>query len=316
VVLSGYEKCLSIPIGSSDDGELTNYQIKLTLVKGSGSNSGSTIYLENENLNWPYDVRFSTNEDGSALIDFWREEYDETDGTWYVEVPTIAASGTTYIYLHVGDADATDASDASATFYDYDGFEYSDALTNHGWSDGGTDTPDIVTSTDYAYGGSRSAKSAGERRWKYRSFSAIGTKTFYIRFYDPGGNTLSVINCDDGTYNITVGVQDGYATYYRYRIGSSWYTATVTRSVGWHSIEIVILSTGAKLYVDDVYQAINTNLTSVSTFWFGSLWDANKSDCIYWDNYIILNTVADEPEISAASWVGYTLFGGTWGMIS
>lgn len=129
MTLSGYKKCIRISIDSSDDGQLTNYQIKLTLVKGSGANSGSTIYLENENLNWPYDVRFSTDESGAALIDHWREEYDAIDGTWWVEVPTIPASGGTTIYLHVGDADASDASDYSGTMSseDLSGYTATDA---------------------------------------------------------------------------------------------------------------------------------------------------------------------------------------------
>lgn len=72
---------MPISIPSSVDGELTNYQLQITIVKGSGSNSGSAIYLDDDAKNWPDDIRF-TSSDGTTLIDFWREESDATD--WYL----------------------------------------------------------------------------------------------------------------------------------------------------------------------------------------------------------------------------------------
>lgn len=120
--LFGYTNKIKIPIGSSDDGELTNHQIKFTLVKGSGTNTTTTTYLDNLCLNWPDDIRF-TGPDGTTLIDFWREEYDATDGTWWVEVPTIPASGGTAIYLYYGNSSASDLSNGTNTFSFFDDFE-------------------------------------------------------------------------------------------------------------------------------------------------------------------------------------------------
>lgn len=134
MVLTGYKKTLSIYIGSSSDGELTNYQIKLTLVRGSGTNSGNIIYLNNESLNWPNDFRFSTDKNGNNLIDFWREEYDATDGTWWVKVPTIPASGGTTIYLHVGNINAIDDSDIAAMAKSGAGHQFDGKLDTSFWS--------------------------------------------------------------------------------------------------------------------------------------------------------------------------------------
>jgi hypothetical protein len=80
------------------------------------------LYAENKCLNWPYDVRFTT-ADGTPL-DFWREESDDTDGTWWVKIPSISNyPDDTTIYINVGDADATDASDGDATFLFFDHFD-------------------------------------------------------------------------------------------------------------------------------------------------------------------------------------------------
>jgi len=121
--LSGYSHRILIPINHSDDGELTSFQVRIAILEGIGSNSAGSIYLNDWALNWPYDIRF-TSSDGSTLIDFWRQEYDATDGTWIVEVPTIADSGTTDIYLYWGKAADTDASSAANTAKDGAGYVF------------------------------------------------------------------------------------------------------------------------------------------------------------------------------------------------
>lgn len=112
---------VEIPVTYSSDGAQTNYQMKLTIVKGTGSNSAGTIYLNNHAANWPYDIQFK-NVDGDVL-DYWREEYDATDMTVWVECDSIAASGNTTFYLYYGDSGASDASDGDDTFIIFDHFD-------------------------------------------------------------------------------------------------------------------------------------------------------------------------------------------------
>jgi hypothetical protein len=113
--LSGYAACKSAVVTHTNDGSQTNYQMKLTIVKGDGVDAAGTTYLDNKALNWPYDIRF-TKADGTTLLDFWREESDATDGTWWIEVDSIPDPDNATIYLHVGDADAIDASNGANTF--------------------------------------------------------------------------------------------------------------------------------------------------------------------------------------------------------
>jgi len=124
--LSGYAYRARIPINHTDDGAQTNYQMMVALIKGAGANAAGHIHLNDHALDWPEDVRF-TKADGTTPLDFWREESDATDGTWWVEVDSIAAHpDTTDIYVYYGKATDTDASDGVATFLFFDDFPGAD----------------------------------------------------------------------------------------------------------------------------------------------------------------------------------------------
>jgi len=120
--MDGYKLAAEINIGSSADGELENYQIELQIFRGTGTNHDNVIYLRSKADNWPYDIRF-TSSDRETLLDFWREEYDEDGGIWWVEVPLIPASGGVKIYCFCGNPGGTDVSNGDATFRFGDDFE-------------------------------------------------------------------------------------------------------------------------------------------------------------------------------------------------
>lgn len=119
--LAGYDVCKSFIAVHSPDGSQTNYQMKLTIIRGAGVSSAGTLYLDNKSTNWPNDIRF-TKVDGVTLLDFWREESDATDGTWWIEVDSIPDPDDFTGYVHIGDADAADASNGDNTFLFHDHF--------------------------------------------------------------------------------------------------------------------------------------------------------------------------------------------------
>jgi N-acetylneuraminic acid mutarotase len=158
--LSGYSNRIKIPINASSDGALSNFQVRLNIVASTGTNVAGTIYLQNLSLEWPYDIRF-TSSDGSTLIDYWRLESDATDGTWIVEVPSIAAEGTTDIYLYYGKADDTDASNIYNTcITPSDDFRYSNWTTkgNMPWTVA-DHTAEVYNGKFYVIGGYNSGSS-------------------------------------------------------------------------------------------------------------------------------------------------------------
>jgi hypothetical protein len=120
--LSGYAYRAKIPCTATTAGAQTNYAKTLAVINGSGSNSAGTIYLNNHALNWPNDVRF-TKSDGTTLLDHYREEYDSTDGTWWIELDSIASSGDTDFYIYYGKSSDSDGSNGDNTFILFDDFE-------------------------------------------------------------------------------------------------------------------------------------------------------------------------------------------------
>lgn len=118
-----FANCIKIPIQASPDGALTDFQVRLSVVKGIGTNEAGTVYLQNGSLNWPYDINFFC-ADRLTPINFWRQEYDSTDGTWIIQIPSVASSGNTDIYLYYGNANQSDLSNVANTAKDGAGYEF------------------------------------------------------------------------------------------------------------------------------------------------------------------------------------------------
>lgn len=179
--LSGYQYRKQITITGTADGAQTNYQLVLTIVQGTGTDSGGTVYLKSRALDWPEDIRF-TKSDGTTLLDFWREESDATDGTWWIEFDSIPISpNTATFYLYYGKASDTDASNIANTFIVGDDFERG----NDGDEIGGswTESEGIVEiSTSQKFGGTRSMKLEGGAARPAGSCSVTPRNNIAIRF--------------------------------------------------------------------------------------------------------------------------------------
>lgn len=100
---SGYR--IPITITGSTDGELTDYQITVTLEYDSNMQTDFS------------DIRFRDT-DASTPLSFWEEyHFSSGIGKYWVKVPTIAATtDTTTIYAYFGDTEAAGGSSSSDTF--------------------------------------------------------------------------------------------------------------------------------------------------------------------------------------------------------
>jgi predicted GH43/DUF377 family glycosyl hydrolase len=138
---NGYNWKAPVVLTPSDDGALTDHRATLTIVKSTGSNAENIAYLQDDALNWPYDIRFTSDADGLVDLNFWRKESDATDGTWIILIPTVAASGNTTIYMWYGKADDTDASNGLSTCKKYENWDRNNTTPilqpGGGWDSGG-----------------------------------------------------------------------------------------------------------------------------------------------------------------------------------
>lgn len=112
-------------IAGSVDGALTNYQVRVTAHKGSGTDSGEDVYLGSSVKDDLSDVRFYAS-DGVTALDYWRDESTLVSGTscvFWVEVPSIPASPSTVdVRIYYEDAALGDGGDIAATMLGGDDF--------------------------------------------------------------------------------------------------------------------------------------------------------------------------------------------------
>ncbi|TXT55664.1 MAG: hypothetical protein BAJATHORv1_30044 [Candidatus Thorarchaeota archaeon] len=124
-------------------GSGTNYQIAFDLQYGSGTDSGSTVYLDELCKSDFADIRF-TDDDGITLLDYWIEESTSGDyATVWVEMnDTLDVDQS--IYLYYGNPTAESISDGEATFLFFDDFNADLDLNKWNMTSG-----DISTSNGY-----------------------------------------------------------------------------------------------------------------------------------------------------------------------
>jgi len=105
--------------GSSGAG--ANYQIKILVHYGSGSDSGEDVYLNDKCETDFGDVRFTDN-DGNTELDYWIETKVDSDvATIWVEVTDDLDDNQT-IYIYYGKSAETTTSDGDNTFLFFDHF--------------------------------------------------------------------------------------------------------------------------------------------------------------------------------------------------
>ncbi|PIT87296.1 MAG: hypothetical protein COU31_03730, partial [Candidatus Magasanikbacteria bacterium CG10_big_fil_rev_8_21_14_0_10_40_10] len=116
-----WSKRRAISIVNNVASELTDFQVFVT-----------TTYDSDMQADFD-DLRFTAS-DGETLLDYWLEsKTDSVTSTLWVEVPTLAASASTNIYMYYGNAEATSVSSIDDTFLFGDDFD-DDSLDTSIWT--------------------------------------------------------------------------------------------------------------------------------------------------------------------------------------
>ncbi len=135
--LTGWSYRKQITIAGSSAGAQTNYPMKLTINRSTGSDSGATVYLGTKCASDYKDIRF-TKSDGTTLLDYWIESSTSSTAAVWVEFDSIPASpGTANFDLYYGNSGATSASNIQNTFTFADDFE-GGTLDAARWTTGGS----------------------------------------------------------------------------------------------------------------------------------------------------------------------------------
>ncbi|MCX6821903.1 MAG: DUF2341 domain-containing protein, partial [Candidatus Aenigmarchaeota archaeon] len=118
--LSGwsYRKSHNITNATGAD---TNYQINITVINGTGTDSGNTVYINDKTRSDFGDIRF-INSTGS-LLDYWIENITNgVNATFWVEIDGNLTSTNQTIYIYYGNSSATNISNGTNTFNLFDDF--------------------------------------------------------------------------------------------------------------------------------------------------------------------------------------------------
>jgi hypothetical protein len=134
--LSGWQYRKSHVINPSS-GAGAGYQIMITVHYGSGTDSGSDVYL-NGKCNADFsDIRF-TDSSGSTLLSYWIESYTPSDSAvvWVKLIDDISSNPAT-IYIYYGNPNATSQSNGDYVFPFFDDFTGSSLDTSKWTVDSG-----------------------------------------------------------------------------------------------------------------------------------------------------------------------------------
>lgn len=131
--LTGYGFRKRITITGSAAGAQTNYQMKLTVHKGAGADSGGDVYLDGQCQDDFDDIRF-TESDGSTELHHWRESYVfGTSAVFWIEFDAIPINpNTANFYIYFDNSGASSGSNGADTFLFFDDFP---SLDTGKWDD-------------------------------------------------------------------------------------------------------------------------------------------------------------------------------------
>jgi len=134
VWLTGWNKRKSKIVNGTSAGNQTNYQMKLTINFGPGTDTENTIYL-GENVRTDFgDLRFTLS-DGTTLLNYWIESFSPgLNAIVWINIPSIPSSpGNTTIYIYYNNPSSVSTSNASNTFLFFDDFDRPNGPPGNGW---------------------------------------------------------------------------------------------------------------------------------------------------------------------------------------
>ncbi|MBU7030457.1 MAG: DUF2341 domain-containing protein [Theionarchaea archaeon] len=281
----------------------SNYQYKVTIHKGSGTDDADDVYLNNHCQDDFDDIRFRGS-DKTTELDHYRESYTEGDSAvFWVELPATEQS----IYIFYGNPSASSASNGENTFIFFDDCESGSPTDT--WSENDASRGDmsyVSGSGEYKYGskGLKVTQTSSSGGYVVKSNFSAQTN-FVLDFWKKQVVNVSYLRVqDEGTsmvcrlwwnpsndlkwYNNTTYIDTGYDW------GSSWehHVLTCTASddkVVWEQDDVEI--------EDDAHEDSWTEGDLLDIF-AGS---KNYQGSVYFDNIYIRKYEATPPTFSFGS---------------
>ena len=274
-----------------------NYKRQINISENSGStlNNYSVLLY----INYSKDTGSKANSDFSDLrflnstetgeLGYWIENKSDGNYAWvWIKLPELVSSTNTSIYMYYGNSGSSSNSDESDAFLFYEGFEYSDSVTNHGWTLGYGNIP--VTTTAQAYSGSRSAttsSSSGFSTMNKASSLSFGNSIMNVKILARTGSyhkTIMRYAVHNDPFYLAVDV--AYDPNFVKRIIASETSSSQTISGSWQDFTFVYDGTNYNLYIDGISQGSGAG-SSPNDLQFGDYWGGNSGEKMWIDDITI-----------------------------
>lgn len=216
----------------------TNYQIRIVVHYGSGSDSGEDVYLHGHCNNDFGDIRFKDN-DGVTLLDYWIEsKTDGDEAIFWVEVKDNLSSSNATIYIYYTEVLSVTTSNGSTTFLFFDDFN---SIAD--WDiDAGS--PSVLDGVLTLHNGDTLHKnypgiSGDSFRWRFNhrlqtgDDSPSGTETTHLVYHDTN-NRLSHRWFEDATFLYFYLLENANLRFQRFLSGpvnANWHIFEATKSI-------------------------------------------------------------------------------------
>ena len=296
--LTSYLYRKTVPL-SRATGAVTNYQMKVTVYRSSGTDSGASVYIGTKCLATYDDIRF-TKADGSTLLDCWIESYDSSSAVIWVEFDSIEITDTVFC-MYYGNAGASAVSNGIDTFIFYEDFNLltdGDLNGQNGWS--GSALFDVETSVKYE-GAKAVQVTNGTTAQVVRSIS-ITSYNMWIQVQMRATNTANVHPIEfyirEGSNSISgVTISESNLRHLR---ASAWDIIIAAVNDTWYKVKVAIDSVSThKVWVNDIPQTLsnNSNISNVSSAVNGLMLEQyiSTSSPAYVDQIIVGKYLAVEP---------------------
>jgi len=299
--LSGWQYRKSHVINSAS-GAGTNYQIKIKVHYGSGSDSGEDVYLNGHCKTDFGDIRF-TKDDGTTLLDYWMEEKTDSDyAIFWVEIADDLSSSNVTIYIYYGKSDATTTSNGDDTFLFFDDFEGTELDTNK-WTKTGTGDVTVSGGICQVIGGGGTAEEIdsvtfGGSGQPLRFRSRHKYSHYESQCYEHAG-----LRIDADNYPAIYSSYSAEKRFASKKDGTYSYTSYSSDPLVYHDWEIRWKSGSAVLDIDDGTETVTKtdNIPEPNSAYLMYQADKDSSDYIIYIDWCFVAKYVD-PEPSHGSW--------------
>jgi hypothetical protein len=153
-----------------------NYQIRIVVINGTGTDDGEIVYISNKARSDFGDIRFTTL--NGDLLDYWLESLNAgMNATFWVEIAGNLTEQAQTTYLYYGNPVATTTSNGDNTFIFFD--DFSGDLSKWNIHIG----TDVAIASSYGDPAPCLEISGGFTSWPY-GFTAVGSDATYAGFQD------------------------------------------------------------------------------------------------------------------------------------